>query len=281
MTESARVKRVIDTRTTCPLCESRGVKIVVRSDHWAIRACQVCTNAWTDPLPGMVDYSSENFHRRTLQKPQRAPLPSLADLPPQWRHSLLLQADRLIKVLSPGARVLEIGCGEGLLLEELSRRGLCVVGIEPSVAASAAARDRNLDVYTGYFPDTPIMGSFDAIVMSHVLEHLPRPAETLAAIDRILSSGGYVLLVQTNWRGLIPRLRGRRWYAWVPDQHFWHFTPRGLMKLFQPLGWSIRAIEYSSLVHSPMLRPLADLASRVPGLGDQFQILAQTHVRRS
>lgn len=270
--------RVTGTQTTCPLCNARGARVVVRSGQWSIRACQICTNAWTDPPPRTIDYSSENFHGRTLQEPERAAPRSTADLPPQWRHSLLLQVDRLTKVLPPGARVLEIGCGEGLLLDELGRRGLQVTGVEPSVVASAAARGKNLDVHTGYFPAVPIEGPFDAVVMSHVLEHLPQPAETLAAIDRILS-GGYVLLIQTNWRGLIPRLRGRRWYAWVPDQHFWHFTPRGLMKLFQPLGWSTRAVEYSSLVHSPVLHLPSDLASRVPGLGDQFQILAQTHAR--
>ncbi|MFQ3664403.1 MAG: class I SAM-dependent methyltransferase, partial [Chloroflexaceae bacterium] len=168
----------------------------------------------------------------------------MAELPPQWRYSLQLQVDRLMKVLPPGARVLEIGCGEGLLLDELRRRGLRVTGIEPSIAASAAARSKGLDVHTGYFPGVPIEGPFDAVVMSHVLEHLSQPIETLVAIDRLLN-GGYVLLIQTNWRGLIPRICGRRWYAWVPDQHFWHFTPRGLMQLFQPLGWRTRAIDYS------------------------------------
>ncbi len=262
----------------CPLCGAQDIKVVLRAHQWSIYSCHVCTNAWTDPPPKEIDYSNENFHQSTMIDFERAALRTTANLPPQWRHSLLLQADRLSAVLSPGARVLEIGCGEGLLLDELARRGMRVVGIEPSETASTVARRKNLEVYTGYFPSTSIQGSFDAVVMSHVLEHLPRPPEVLTAVDRILN-GGCVMLVQTNWRGIMPHLRGRRWYAWVPDQHFWHFTPRGLATIFQPLGWSTQTVEYSSLVHPHVLRLCSDLASRLPGLGDQFQILAQTRTK--
>lgn len=266
------------TNVICPLCGAGAIAPVVRAGRWAIWSCRNCTNAWTDPPPGAIDYTSENFHASVLSESGNLAPHSLADLPPQWRYSLLQQVACLARVLGRGGRVLELGCGEGLLLEELARRGLQVVGVEPSVTASAIARQKGLEVHVGYFPGAPVTGPYNAVVMSHVLEHLPRPADVLAAVDSVLD-GGYVLLVQTNWRGLMPRLRRQGWYAWVPDQHYWHFTPRGLEHLFKPLGWRTCSVEYSSLVHSPLLRFPSDLASRLPGLGDQFQILAQTRSR--
>ncbi|HMQ30107.1 MAG TPA: class I SAM-dependent methyltransferase [Chloroflexaceae bacterium] len=201
---------------------------------------------------------------------------TLADLPRQWRRSLLMQVDCLGAVLPPQSHILEIGCGEGVLLALLGTKGFKVTGIEPSVSASKEARRRGLEVHTGSFPEIHIDTRVDAVILSHVLEHMPRPASVLGAINNLLDHG-YVLLVQTNWRGLLPRVLGRRWYAWVPEQHFWHFTPRGLETLYQPLGWATHAISYSSLVHRGGLHPLSELAWPIPGLGDQFQILAKTH----
>lgn len=267
-----------EVRAQCPLCGSRETRQVFRTASWAVRSCQVCTNAWTEPPPQPINYAEENFHKGKTALEDSKSSPTIADLPFQWQQSLMLQAERLTKALAPGSRVLEIGCGEGLLLEELARRGLHVIGIEPSIEASALARKRGLDVRTGSFPDVAIEGQIDAVVMSHVLEHLPEPEATLSAVGALLS-GGHVLLVQTNWRGLIPRLLGRHWYAWVPEQHYWHFSPQGLTRIFTVLGWRTQAVEYSSLVHSAKLRSISALAARMGGMGDQFQILAHTDAR--
>ena len=64
--------------------------------------------------------------------------------------------------------ILEIGCGEGILLQELSKKGFNVQGIEPSEAASERVRKKNMGCVTGYFPDSRLRGPFDAVVMAIV-----------------------------------------------------------------------------------------------------------------
>ena len=157
------------------------------------------------------------------------------------------------------------------LLGELARRGFQVAGIEPSVTASEVARRNGLDVETGYFPAVCPSDRFAAVVMSHVLEHLFDPREIMRALAQAVP-GGYALFVQTNWHGLIPRLYRRRWYAWVPAQHFWHFTPYGLAVLFQPLGWRTITVEYSSLIHRENM--VTHFATLAPPWLDQFHLLA-------
>ena len=263
----------------CPLCGSETLLTVIETPQWKIRACESCTNAWTDPAPGKIDYASANFHENNVAS--SGARKSLADLPPQWRTSVTMQVALLKKHLpstpSP-ARLLEIGCGEGLLLGELQRASFHVQGVEASETASAAARAAELNVATGYFPHPAVRGPFDCVVMSQVLEHLERPREILVEIAAILAPRGRLLLVQTHWLGVMPQRYREKWYAWVPEQHFWHFTPRGLETLAAPLGFVRETVEYSSLVHTRpdgSINQFSKVALTSPGGGDQFHLLLQ------
>ena len=112
-----------------------------------------------------------------------------------WRRvSGVGKADRLLRVLSTlppqGVTLLDIGCGDGALLVELSRRRprwvLTGVEIAPAAAAIARARAPGFDVrtYDGErlpWPDA----SFDVGVLSHVLEHADEPVATLREVGRV------------------------------------------------------------------------------------------------
>jgi hypothetical protein len=86
------------------------------------------------------------------------------------------------------------------------------------------------------------------------------------------------MLNQTNWLGVMPTLLRQNWYAWVPTEHFWHFTPHGISKIVEHLGWNVLEVEYSSLVHTcsdVSVNPLSQRAAKLPGLGDQFVMMLQ------
>lgn len=240
---------------------------------WTVRSCRACGNACTWPAPASVDYAAADFHASVAGQARPCQPVSLEQLPSQWRHSLLQQADLLARHVPVGGTILEIGCGQGMLLAELQRRGFNVVGIEPSVSAAEEARRRGLDVVTGYFPDVSVAGPIDAVVLCHVLEHLPSPVETVRRIAAIAPSGR-LLLVQSNYRALMPRLLGPNWYAWAADQHYWHFVPRGLLNLVRPYGLEVETCEYSSLVHHGVLaRGVALVGRMIPPALDQFHLL--------
>ena len=265
----------------CPLCGGNDHHLVVDGDAWCIRACRVCTNAWTDPPPGHIHYDAKDFHSETRVNAAESKN-SLENLPAQWRSALRQQIALLQREFPPGARILEVGCGAGILLGELREAGFEVVGLEPSHAATARARQRGLQVYQGYFPSAELIANekpFAAVVMTHVLEHIGTPIEALRATTAV-APGGKLMLVQTNWRGLIPKVRGRKWYAWVPAEHFWHFTPQGLEKITRPIGFVPVACEYSSLVPAGRTaRWLSRLARMAPQAHDQFHLLLQIPVR--
>jgi len=252
-------------RNSCPLCGSENTMNLLRADNWEIAFCMHCSNGWTEPPPVKIRYDEEDFHSQFRYR-------EVEDLPTQWKKATMMQADLLTKFLKPGSKILEIGCGEGIFLKELRRRGFKVTGIEPSARASQRARDAGLDVICGCFPESRIKGPFSAVVAIQVLEHIAHPQAFLKEVQDV-AAGGFALFVQTNWRGLVPRLQKRRWYAWVPEQHFWHFTPKGIAFLFRKVHWRILKLEFSSLHHGGSL--ISKLGAVIPGFGDQFHVLAK------
>jgi hypothetical protein len=103
---------------------------------------------------------------------------------------------------------------------------------------------------------------------------LPDPGRIIEHIKAV-APGGHLFLVQSNYRELIPARERDKWYAWVPTQHFWHFTPKGLEMFGAKHGLRLVNYEFSSLVHPDKwwwVRPLALLR---PQIYDQFHILLQ------
>ena len=133
--------------------------------------------------------------------------------------------------ISRGARVLEVGCGDGALAAHLTEaRGCRVVAVDVSERAVAFARHRGVDAHRRDVIKEPFgPDAFDYIVLSEVIEHLPLPEELLAAL-RPSSSRFLVSLPNTAY--LFYRvclgLLGRFPTQWVvhPSEHlrFWSVT---------------------------------------------------------
>jgi SAM-dependent methyltransferase len=102
------------------------------------------------------------------------------------------KADHVEELAPRAARVVEVGCGDGALLAELSRRGYgeTLAGFDISEAAIELARARSiphvaqLDTFDGRALPAPA-GAFDLGLLSHVLEHVPEPAPLLRETARV------------------------------------------------------------------------------------------------
>ncbi|MDX9768625.1 MAG: bifunctional 2-polyprenyl-6-hydroxyphenol methylase/3-demethylubiquinol 3-O-methyltransferase UbiG, partial [Ectothiorhodospiraceae bacterium] len=105
-----------------------------------------------------------------------------------------------------GKRVLDVGCGGGILSEGMARRGATVTGIDMGEAPLSVARmhldESGLDVdyrlitvesLAGQMP-----GQFDVVTCMEMLEHVPDPASVIAACARLVRPGGHVLLSTLN-----------------------------------------------------------------------------------
>ncbi len=93
-----------------------------------------------------------------------------------------------------GARVLEVGCGTGLILERLAPIARTARGIDLSPGMLAKARERGLDVVEGSATDLPFGdGSFDVVCSFKVLAHVEAIERALAEMSRVTAPGGTIL----------------------------------------------------------------------------------------
>jgi 2-polyprenyl-6-hydroxyphenyl methylase/3-demethylubiquinone-9 3-methyltransferase len=110
------------------------------------------------------------------------------------------------RVQLSGARVLDVGCGGGLLSEALAREGAQVTALDLSpdlieiaklhLLESGLKVDYRLQSVEALADSEP--GSFDAITCMEMLEHVPDPGSVLAACEKLLKPGGRIFLSTLN-----------------------------------------------------------------------------------
>lgn len=137
----------------------------------------------------------------------------------------------------PGKRVLDIGCGSAQSLLFLKANGTEAFGIEEDRNVLQVSEALHVpieagNIYASTYPDE----SFDYILASQVLEHIPDPIRFLKAAKKKLAPGGKMILSFPNTRSLTRLLFGKRWIHWHIPYHLNHFSAKSLRPLFGAAG---------------------------------------------
>lgn len=90
----------------------------------------------------------------------------------------------------PGERILDLGCGDGVLTEKIAQAGAEVVGIDTSADLLTAARQRGLDARSMDAQQLAFNSEFDAVFSNAALHWMKRPADVVAGVSRALKPGG-------------------------------------------------------------------------------------------
>jgi SAM-dependent methyltransferase len=147
----------------------------------------------------------------------------------------------------PGARALELGSGTGERLAALARAGWAVTGIEPDEQAVGFAHERFPELrgslLGGRAEDAAFEpGSFDLVLMEHVLEHLHEPVPVLARTRGWMRDGGTLRLWVPNFSCLERRLFGGYWYGLDLPRHLSHFTERAVRAALRDTGFTVTRV---------------------------------------
>jgi SAM-dependent methyltransferase len=172
----------------------------------------------------------------------------------------------LTRELRPGSRVLDLGCGRGVILGELADRGFEVHGVEISQEAARGADPRAEIRIASRLADAGYPAAyFDEIVIWHVLEHLLDPREALGEAHRILKPEGRLVVAVPNFSSWQARWSGSAWFHLDLPRHLWHFPLDALRRLLRGAGFEIRSEHHFSLRQNPFGWVQSAL-NRLPGL---------------
>lgn len=244
---------------------------------WNIRRCRNadCGLVWLDPRPTLADIGKAYTGYYTHDQPEpgasfvrdacwavwhsylgarfgytqgvgprwRRWLAPLALLHPGGRAELDAAAMHLAAPKGP-ARVLDVGCGSGVLLARMQSLGWQVEGVEVDPPAVEAARRRGVPVRLGTleqqaFPDN----HFDAVHSAHVLEHVHDPVALLAECRRILKPGGTLVFLTPNVQSWGHRLLGPAWLNLDPPRHLMLFSAPNLRAAAGRAGLTVQRLD--------------------------------------
>jgi 2-polyprenyl-3-methyl-5-hydroxy-6-metoxy-1,4-benzoquinol methylase len=173
----------------------------------------------------------------------------------------------------PPGRLLDIGCGDGHFLHRMKGRGWSVVGLDFDEQAARAARENyGIEVKVCRLEEMGCPdGSFDAVTMNHVIEHVFDPVATLREICRILRPGGMIVAVTPNADSLGLRTYGPNWRGLEPPRHIQVFSPQALEAAARKAGLdSIRV--YSTAANAwAVLSVSMQLAEQKAGTSEMAQ----------
>ncbi len=229
--------------------------------EWAFRRCDDCASLWLDPRPS--DDALPDAYRSyyTHAEPESPPGGDAAKvllrrLP--WQRDLTAAELGYLPPLTPG-RVLDLGCGDGRTSLALRAAGWDVVSVDVDPVSIERATARGVvDARVGGIGAADDLAPFDAVVLSHVLEHVIAPGSLLTEIRSRLVEGGRLAVRTPNAMGASSVRFGSAWRGLEPPRHLQIFSPHGLEQLIIASGLRVERLSSSAVGANGVARAAAE-----------------------
>jgi len=196
-------------RENCPICESGNRRLLGKpgriSDAFKkhseigevnVVRCLDCSGKYIHPMT----YFSEAFTKELYNLNYWNSNGAVQDFKNIREKVTIMAAVRKLSGNPRGKTLLDVGCGTGEFLKAGADAGFDVTGIDvDSTTTDHITRKYGFRTMTGLLgPETFPESSFDVVVLSHVIEHLQKPAELLAVIRGILKPNGLFVMCTPN-----------------------------------------------------------------------------------
>lgn len=136
--------------------------------------------------------------------------------------------------------LLEIGFGSGEMLKHMQQKGWVVQGIDFDPNAVSNALSKGLNVRLGSLIEQHYAdNTFDAIVMSHVIEHIADPNQFVQECYRILKKGGMLVSITPNTASLGHKIYKENWRGLEPPRHLKLFNRQSINSVLELAGFNM------------------------------------------
>ena len=139
--------------------------------------------------------------------------------------------------IRPDDKVLDIGCGDGLLVSSLAAWGMEAVGIDPHLEKNELLPS-GARLFQRALPEAS--GHFDFVTLNHSLEHMADPLAALKAAFQASTPQGRCLVRVPTCSSEAWRRFGVHWIQLDPPRHWTLFSRRGLERLGAEAGWRLK-----------------------------------------
>jgi len=234
---------------------NRGVDFISRQHHVVI--CENCGLVFINPQHDVQDY--DRFYqvfnykkdKKTISREEILEKHTFKKIPLKFLVDYLQSSD----VLESRPRVLDVGCGFGMVIHYMKEFGLEAEGLEQSTAAVEFAQNQlGLKVHAGsiFSHDLPER-DYDIVFSTAVMEHFTDPLNALQQMRSLLRPDGILFVNTPDLKGIALREGIDRYLKFV---HTFYYTNVTLQSLIQLAGFEIietwqmpPILKYSTLFH--------------------------------
>jgi 2-polyprenyl-3-methyl-5-hydroxy-6-metoxy-1,4-benzoquinol methylase len=242
---------------------------------WSLHRCLGCGALYLDPRPdrASIHLAYRNYYTHAAAKSAEGLLsrlkraltngyrnrvfatrlqPALAggavvmQLFPERAASIRREDRGIGRAGAHGRRLLDVGCGNGQFLVWARELGWECHGVELDAAAAKVVRELGIAVLGSRLEELSdsYAASFDAITLSHVIEHVYDPVDTLRRCRELLKPGGYLWLETPNTQSLGYSTYGACWRGLEAPRHLVLFN-------FASLSWSLERAGFERVQRLP------------------------------
>jgi 2-polyprenyl-3-methyl-5-hydroxy-6-metoxy-1,4-benzoquinol methylase len=208
----------------------------------------------------------------TRLRPSSALGAMLGVLLPRTAVQLRAEGRGLDQWRAQNRRVLDVGCGSGGFLAVARQMGWDCFGVEMDAVAADVARHQGARILAERIEqlDAAYDGFFDAVTLSHVIEHVYDPVHTLLECARVLRPGGHLWVETPNIESIGYNLYGRFWRGFDTPRHLILFNHESLQLALRRAGLiNIRVLPARDVTQWIFMQSAAMRNGSLVGLGEQ------------
>lgn len=264
----------------CPICNGATFShFLSPEDHtvshetFDLKRCDTCSLVLTSPRPDQSEigkyYESSSYisHNNSLS--------SFQDIVYKLVRSITIRSKvSIIENIQDKGTILDIGCGTGILLQAMHKRGWKTVGVEPSKRAASQIQ-KSIQVVPNL---SDVKTLANVITLWHVLEHVHEINHTLDQIDNLLLPNGTLLIAVPNFESHDATRYQAQWAAYDVPRHLWHFSQATLKRILanhgftkvevRPMRWdayyvSLLSERYLNQKKSPITRAIRAIGTAI------------------